>query len=326
VIDTYLQENGGLRRVELPATGLPREAVWIDVREPQGDDLLRVQAALQIELPTREEMQEIELSSRIYQEGNATFLTALVPINADTATPGSTAITFIRTPGPIVTLRYADPQPFKNFIYRSVRPNSGITTPDLALIGLFDAIIDREADLLERMGAELDGISKAIFATKAAKADVASADLEEAVRRLGQVEDLNSRVRESAHTLLRMMTYLGTGGLSDTKPSKDFRNRVKVLQRDLQSIAEQSAFLANKGSFLLDATLGLINIQQTAIIKIFSVAAVVFLPPTLVASIYGMNFDLMPELKWDLGYPFALALMVLSAALPYLYFKRRGWL
>lgn len=326
MIDVYTQNNGVLRRIELPDGPLPQEVVWVDVREPHRDDIARVQAALNIEFPTREEMEEIELSSRIYQEGNATFLTALVPVNADTAAPGTTAVTFIRTPAALVTLRYADPQPFKTFATRATRVRDVATTPDLAMIGLMDTIIDREADLLERMGTQLDQLSKDVFKTKAGNASVASADLEEAVRRLGQVEDLNSRVRESAHTLIRVLTYLGTGGYVEAKGSKDFRARVKILQRDLQSISEQSAFLGQKGNFLLDATLGLINIQQTAIIKIFSVAAVVFLPPTLVASIYGMNFDLLPELKWDFGYPWALGLMVLSAALPYLYFKRKGWL
>jgi len=326
MIDVYRVAEGVLQRLDLPDSGLPQDTVWIDVLEPQGSDLARVQTALQIELPTREEMEEIELSSRIYQEGNATFLTALVPVNADTSAPGTTAITFIRTPGPLVTLRYADPQPFKTFAARALRVRDMAPTPDLALIGLMDTIIDREADLLERAGANLDALSKEVFKTKARNASVASADLEAAVRRLGQVEDLNSRVRESAHTQIRVLTYLGTGGFVESKGSKDFRNRIKVLQRDLQSISEQSSFLGQKGSFLLDATLGLINIQQTAIIKIFSVAAVIFLPPTLVASIYGMNFDIMPELKWALGYPWALLLMVLSAILPYLYFKRKGWL
>ncbi len=326
MIDVYRVADGVLQRLDLPESGLPPDTVWVDVLEPQGSDLARVQTALQIELPTREEMEEIELSSRIYQEGNATFLTALVPVNADTAAPGTTAITFIRTPGPMVTLRYADPQPFKTFAARATRVRDIAPTPDLAMIGLMDTIIDREADLLERAGTILDALSKEVFKTKARNASVASADLEAAVRRLGQVEDLNSRVRESAHTLIRVLTYLGTGGFVESKGSKDFRARIKVLQRDLQSISEQSAFLGQKGSFLLDATLGLINIQQTAIIKIFSVAAVVFLPPTLVASIYGMNFDIMPELKWALGYPWALLLMVLSAILPYLYFKRKGWL
>lgn len=326
MIDVYRVSQGVLQRVEMPPAGLPPDTVWVDLREPHRDDLTRVQAALGIEFPTREEMEEIELSSRIYQEGNATFLTALVPVNADTAAPGTTAVTFIRTPGPMVTLRYADPQPFKTFANRAIRVRDVAPTADLAMIGLFDSIIDREADLLERMGTQLDQLSKDVFKTKAGNASVASADLEAAVRRLGQVEDLNSRVRESAHTLVRVLTYLSAGGFVESKGSKDFRARIKILQRDLQSISEQSAFLGQKGNFLLDATLGLINIQQTAIIKIFSVAAVVFLPPTLVASIYGMNFDLMPELKWALGYPWALILMVLSAALPYLYFKRKGWL
>ncbi|TIU17101.1 MAG: magnesium transporter, partial [Mesorhizobium sp.] len=113
---------------------------------------------------------------------------------------------------------------------------------------------------------------------------------------------------------------------SGRKLQKEIRQRIKLVQRDATFLSDHATFLSNKINFLLDATLGLINLEQNQIIKIFSVAAVVFLPPTLVASIYGMNFDAMPELKWLLGYPFALGLMVLSAVVPYLFFKRRGWL
>ena len=123
-----------------------------------------------------------------------------------------------------------------------------------------------------------------------------------------------------------MLTYHTTVEQNDRKASKDAKVRAKTLYRDVVALTDQTTFLSNKVNFLLDATLGLINLQQNQIIKIFSVAAVVFLPPTLVASIYGMNFEYMPELKWLGGYPFAIALMILSAVLPYLYFKRRGWL
>src|SRR3546814_3250940 len=114
--------------------------------------------------------------------------------------------------------------------------------------------------------------------------------------------------------------------MAEQRGTKEARQWLKTLSRDVQSLSEQAAFLAHKGYFLLEATLGLINIQQTKIIKICSVAATVFLPPTLIASIYGMNFKVLPELDWTWGYPFALVLMVLSAILPYWWFKRKGWL
>jgi len=145
------------------------------------------------------------------------------------------------------------------------------------------------------------------------------------LRRLGRTEDLTSKVQESLLSIGRVVTFLSqTTG--EAKVTKDQRTRVKTLYRDAHSLSEHAGFLAHKSNFLLDATLGLINIEQTAIIKIFSVAAVVFLPPTLVASIYGMNFEWIPELHWRFGYFWGLALMVGSAVLPYWFFKRRGWL
>lgn len=132
-------------------------------------------------------------------------------------------------------------------------------------------------------------------------------------------------MRDSLTSLQRVAGFL-THAATQTKMGKDTRARIKTLARDVLSLADHATFLSQKISFLLDATLGMISIEQNAIIKIFSVAAVIFLPPTLVASIYGMNFELMPELKWAVGYPFAIGLMIVSAILPYLYFRRRGWL
>ncbi len=135
-----------------------------------------------------------------------------------------------------------------------------------------------------------------------------------------------TKVRESLVSINRVLTYHTSVEQQDKKVTKEAKARTKVLYRDVVALTDQATFLSSKVNFLLDATLGLINLQQNQIIKIFSVAAVVFLPPTLVASIYGMNFTDIPELKWMFGYPWALGLMVLSAILPYLYFKRRRWL
>jgi magnesium transporter len=145
------------------------------------------------------------------------------------------------------------------------------------------------------------------------------------LEQIGRKGDLTSHIRDSLVTLERLVGFLGHVAMQ-RKSGKDLRERLKTLSRDVRSLTDHSSFLSQKITFLLDATLGMINIEQNAIIKIFSVAAVVFLPPTLIASIYGMNFEEMPELDWLFGYPFAIALMILSAILPYLFFKRRGWL
>jgi len=152
--------------------------------------------------------------------------------------------------------------------------------------------------------------------------------LQELIENIGEEGDFTSKMRESLVSIGRMSAYMTAtlDGMKQVKEMKDHRARVKILQRDIASLTDHSSFLSSKINFLLDAVLGLINIEQAGIIKIFSVAAVVFLPPTLVASVYGMNFRTMPELDWTIGYPFAIGLMILSAVLPWLYFKRKGWL
>jgi magnesium transporter len=328
MITAYLPHGGQLQRIELtPTSTLPEGVVWIDLFEPSQAEEKAIETLLGMELPTREEMQEIEISSRLYREGDASFMTANILYHAETPQPQTTAVTFMRTPRATVTLRYADPQSFRQFVARAQRQPGLLASPDAALCGILDAIIDRAADVLEIGSKDLDTISRNIFKydrTADTEPDDES-DLEEVVRKLGHIEDLNSRIRDSLLSLTRLIAFL-TLTMAEQRGTKESRTWLKTLARDVQSLNEQAAFLAHKGNFLLDATLGLINIQQTKIIKIFSVAATVFLPPTLIASIYGMNFQHMPELDWNFGYPMAIVLMIASAVLPYWWFKRKGWL
>ncbi len=183
-------------------------------------------------------------------------------------------------------------------------------------MGLLEQIVDRLADIMEACVADLETISRQVFGENGSR------DHKEVLRRVGRVGDLATKAKDSLLSLNRMVLFL----TSQTRVGKETRTRLKTLSRDVQSITEHATYVASKVTFLLDATLGLINLEQNNIIKIFSVAAVAFLPPTLIASIYGMNFSVLPELEWPFGYPLALGLMVLSAVLPFLYFKRKGWL
>ncbi|WP_341914639.1 magnesium transporter CorA family protein [Ferrovibrio terrae] len=328
MITAYLPHGGQLQRIELtPDSTLPEGVVWIDLLEPSQAEAKAVERLLGIEVPTREEMQEIEISSRLYREGDASFMTANILYHAETPQPQTTAVTFMRTPRATVTLRYADPQSFRQFVARAQRQPALLVSPDAALCGILDAVIDRAADVLEIGSKDLDTISRDIFGYDRKPDEVPDdeSDLEAVVRKLGHIEDLNSRIRDSLLSLTRLIAFL-TLTMAEQRGTKESRTWLKTLARDVQSLNEQAAFLAHKGNFLLDATLGLINIQQTKIIKIFSVAATVFLPPTLIASIYGMNFQHMPELNWNFGYPMAILLMIASAVLPYWWFKRKGWL
>jgi magnesium transporter len=307
---------------------LPPDTVWIDLIEPSRDEELLVERTLGLQVPTLDEMVEIEPSSRFYQERGAVFLTANVMSGIDAGDPVSTPVSFVLTPNHLVTVRYADPKPFRSFASHIERDPGLCGSATMTLIHLLDAIIDRLADTLEVVQGDIDKTSREIFRrggkTGRRRGRMSNDTLQELLLRIGDDQDLLAKTRDSLVSMGRLMSYLSLP--LHIREDRELREHVKSLGRDVASLIDHSGFLATNISFLLDASLGLINIEQNAIIKIFSVAAVVFLPPTLVASIYGMNFDHMPELRWLAGYPYALALMVMSAVLPYLFFKRKGWL
>ncbi len=306
---------------ELPSALPP--ALWYDLLEPTSAESHAVQRSLGIELPSREEMQEIEVSSRLYEEDGALFMTVSIMSKFDSGRPETHAVTFVLTPQALVTVRYADPLPFIQFANRVQRNPNQWAGADVVWAGLLETLVDRVADVLERISADLERTGQRVFDLKDSRGRTGVA-LEEALSKIGRSGQMVSGISESLMTLNRAIAFAGNIGGSWLR--KDARNALKMLTRDIKSLHDHAAFLSQKVNFLLDATLGLINIEQNAIIKIFTVASVGFLPPTLIASIYGMNFDLMPELKWDFGYPLAIILMILSALGPFLYFKRRGWL
>ena len=326
--------------------GLAGPAVWIDMLEPTEEEELALEAALGLDIPTREEMQAIELSSRLYEERGILFMTATVLTNADTSTPQSAAITFILSADKLVTLRYADPAAFTAFRTRREANLDRYRTSYDFMGGLIDAIIERVADILEAVGASMDRVSLRVFGGSTApvvslntprtrnplsrtqRGEARKArqrDFVEILTRIGGLSDLVSRARESLVSFVRVVAFFRESR-KDHPAAQDALVHSQTVTADLASLSDHATFLSGKVGFLLDATLGMINNEQNAIIKILSVAALVFLPPTLVAGIYGMNFDVMPELRWAHGYPFALGLMVLAAVVPYVFFRRKGWL
>jgi magnesium transporter len=331
-----------------PVEGIPPDAIWIDMINPTKAEEHMVEAMCAIEVPTREEMREIEVSSRLYSEDNADFMTASVVYGLDTGSPAFAPVTFILSGKRLVTLRYTEPKSFAIYAAKLCRDPSDATfrqaltlegepvplgalkaskapSADGIMIGLVETVIDRVADMMEAIAADLDRIASDIFAASTNKAPTANADFKSLLQRIGRAGDLASRTRESLATLDRMMPYLQFV-LDRRKGPKDAKARVKAMSRDITSLNDFVAFLSNKTTFLLDTTVGMISIEQNAIIKIFSVAAVGFMPPTLVASIYGMNFAVMPELSWHFGYPLALSLMLVSAVLPLIFFRHKNWL
>jgi magnesium transporter len=322
MLKVYAAKGDCLAPVEPTGAGLDR-AVWIDLINPSREEEKGIESQLGIELPSREEMQFIELSSRLYQESGALFMTGELLARVDQLLHSAEAVTFVLTNQRLVTIRYDNVHAFETVVQKGCRPGSGLISGDRLLVGLLQAENDYLARVLERVGRDLDEMSRQVFQRNGSRE--ANRQFSEVLIKLGRREDLLSHVRDSVNTLSRMISFLRAGEKSGGL-GKELSQALKSEDRDVRALSEYLDRLATKIGFLLEATLGLVNVEQNQIIKIFSVAAVVFMPPTLIASIYGMNFKHMPELEWYWGYPLALALMVLAAGLPIWLFRRRGWL
>ncbi len=339
MINAFAPRDGGLARVPGPGSGaLPEGTVWIDLHDPSAEEEARVERLLGLDIRTRDEMAEIEESARLYEENGVLYMTATVVAGASQRRPAAAQVTFVLTPAMLVTVRYADPLPFRDFEARCSRRPVARTTADQVFLALVESVVNRVADLFEASEAELDRLSAEIFADddgppparpsgkppRLRRRRRQRTDLQAVLKRLGRINLLAAKLRASLLSVGRMLAYHRQGA-GDRLPDGD-RATLKALERDARSLAEHDSQLAAEIAFLLEATLGLIDIEQNRIIKVFSIAAVLFLPPTLVGTVYGMNFEHMPELRWLFGYPFALLMMVASAVAPYYWFKHRGWL
>src|SRR6476659_7424869 len=303
----YVPRGTSLERIPVTADGeVPEGAVWFDLVNPSPTEDKIVERKVGIAVPTREEMQEIEITSRLYVENGARYMTATLMCQSDTDTPKTTPVTFILSGHRLITVRYDDPRPFMIVGNKLARTCSPAITGESVLMDLLDAVIDRAADILERIGAEVDQVSHDIFEPE----DDRTRSYNQILKTIGRKGDLASKVRESLVSIGRLLLYLANEADS-MRWAKEPRSQLRGMQRDVQSLSDHATYLSSKITFVLDALLGVVSIEQNNIIKIFSIAAVVLMPPTLVASIYGMNFKHMPELDWQLGYPLAIVLMLI---------------
>lgn len=310
------------QKLEPLPDGVPLAAAgWIDLFRPDPAEVQAVQA-LGIEVPTLEDMEEIEISNRLYRENGTDYMTVVLPGRTETDEPTTAPVTFILTPQQMFTARHHRLRPFETYPLRADKVGPGCTDPDRLFLSLVEEIIGRLADHLEGAGKALDQVAREVYAEGGTAVGTA---LQSALRRTGREGEAISRVRLALLTMERMLSYFSQT-LHEAYRGEALRPMVKGLTRDLQALEVHADFLSSRVQLATDATLGMINLSQNQTIKIVSVVAVVFLPPTLIASIYGMNFDLIPELHWRLGYPLALAMMAAAGILPFLWFKRRGWL
>ena len=314
-----------LERINLETDAdIPDRAIWLDLYSPTHAEDKLVERTLGIAVPTREEMQEIEPTSRLYVENGARYMTATLMCQSDTDMPRTTAVTFILAGHRLVTVRYDTPKPFPQVEHKLARTCSPTISGEQVLMELLDAVIDRCADILERVGTDLDQVSHDIF-EPASERHGNSKRYSQILAAIGRKGDLTSKVRESLVSIGRLVAFM-SAAVEGVKWSKDMREQLKTMQRDIHSLSDHASYLSGKITFVLDAMLGVVNLEQNNIIKLFSVMAVVLMPPTLIASIYGMNFKDMPELEWVHGYPIALVAMVAAAVVPYYVFKVKKWL
>ncbi len=313
-----------------PGTGTADAAIWFDLNDPTPDERAETARILGITLPTREEMEEIELSSRLYHDNGTAFMTAMLPGGVAEGMLVLGPVTFALVTGRLVTLRFHTPKPFETFPKRAEQAAAGCATGDAVLLGLLEEIVDRLADLLELVGREIEQMSRRIFGSAggtrpAPRRPKGKRDLSDILSAIGREAQLLSYVQDSLVSLERVLGFLAQE-FRRISCARDVESAQLMLTHDVRSLIEHAAFMSQKITFLLDATLGLINIEQNGIIKVVSVAAVAFLPPTLIASVYGMNFDHMPELASLWGYPAALGAMAVSAVVPLWVMRRIGWL
>ncbi len=328
MLNIFVAQAHGLVRVEpLSPASIPPDAVWVDLLEATPEEERLVETSFGVAVPTREEMKEIETSNRLYEDEGALYMTTTMVAQLDTDRPVSVPVTFILAGQRLVTSRYLDTRPFQQFITYAQKHPATCQGPLEILAGIMEAFTERIADVLERVGSELDTLSGSIFARNG-NGTPNSRNLRSMIEHIGFSGELNSKARESLVSLGRMLMFVQQSGNSGNSTMQgELRDRFRSTSRDVISLSDHATFLGGKVSFLLEATLGLISVEQNNIIKIFSVAAVLFLPPTLIASIYGMNFELLPDLPGRYGnFSFSIGLMLASMISTYVLFRRKGWL
>jgi magnesium transporter len=328
MLTVYCLVPAGLKRIERdPGAPLPEDAVWLDLFEPTPEEERLVEQRLGLDIPTREEMREIESSSRLYEEAGALYLTATVVTRLETQAPENGQITFILRGSRLVTNRYVDPLPMRRFIAHTERHPQANTTAQAVLAGILEFIIERIADVIERVGADIDTASAEIFNRRmpasGAEARRQARDFRKLLEHIGQSGDLIARARESLASLARLLAFVQQATVN---MPQEQRERLRTLSKDVVAMSDHAGFLATNLNFILDATLGMINIDQNNILKIFSVVTVLLLPPSVIGALFGMNFKYIPALQHPAGFWVALAAMVVSSVLPYLWFRRKGWL
>lgn len=291
MISAWVPGEKGLVKSECNADALPPDALWVDLNEVSREEETLVEARLGVEIPTRAEMQEIEASSRLYRQGNVVYMTATLLIKTETEMPETTPVTFIFCKERMITLRYGEPWSFRTFGQRA--PKSGITTAEMALLTLQDITVERLADLLEIVQVELEHLSQKVFRRRGPK-DNGELDLQRALSKIGACGNILGKVRESLLDKNRMLTFAQQAA-SDLMTNEG-KSKLRAIMHDIQSLSDHASFTSGKLSFLLDATLGMINNSVNQSMRMMSVLMIAVMWPALVSGFFAMNVQLpMPQ-------------------------------
>jgi magnesium transporter len=310
------------QHLEAVPPGAPlSQAGWIDLLRPDPAEEAAVRA-LGVDVPTLADMEEIEISNRLYREDRTDYMTVVIPGHSPAGEQITAPVTFVLTPTQLVTVRHHAPRPFETYPARADKVGPGCVDPDRLFLSLVEEIVGRLADHLEGCGRMLDGVAHEVYAETAA---MNPDELRSSLKKVGREGEQISRVRLGLLTLERALSYFNQT-LNEAHRGAGLAPLVKGLTRDIQALEVHADFLSNRVALATDATLGMINLSQNQTIRIVSVVAALFLPPTLIASIYGMNFETMPELQWLWGYPASLGLMLAAAAGTYIFFRWKKWL
>ncbi len=327
MLNIFTLANGRLFQEEIESLEeLSRfQPIWVDLESPTIEEKRWIKQYYGLSIPDDAMSEDIEESARFYEEDNGELHIRSDFLIADDEAPRQVRVAFIlnqhnaelKSRGVLFSIHDEDVPVFRLLRMRARRAPGLIEDAKEVLLKLFDADAEYSADTLEGIYDELEKAGTLVLA-----GDVTDAMAGEVLGGIARQEDLNGRIRRNMMDTRRAVSFMMRSKMLNADQFEDARQ----LLRDIDSLDSHTAFLFDKINFLMDATVGFININQNKIIKIFSVASVALLPPTLIASIYGMNFQFMPELRETWGYPFALALMVASALVPMWYFRRRGWL
>jgi magnesium transporter len=332
MLSAFVPRGATLERIKIENDGnIPDGAVWLDLVSPQEDK--PVERILGIAVPTREEMQEIEVTSRLYAKNGAHYMTATLMCHSDTEVPLTTPVTFILSGHRLTTVRYEEHKPFTIVGAKLARQSPTTVSGETVMMDLLDAVIAHATNILVKIRSEIDAASHDILEPEEKTDHIRS--FKEILKTIGRKGEQTSKLRESLVSISRLLLYLAPEA-DNMKWVKNQSAALKSMQRDVQSLSDRATYFSGKINFLLDAMRGVVSLEQNTqlqalkmelrIIKIFAVATVVFMPPILIASIYGMNFKHMPELEFEYAYPMALVLMVIAAIVPYFLFKKMKWL